>query len=953
VTDNANIGSPKGKIIIDDGDLARVRASVVDAAKIINHAFDSTDPHIQKMVGSLRTAEQAAKAFGDSDLGVIQRTVQSAAQSFFALSAASAALVVGGTAAAQSNRQLVTSYQAILNSASRAREELQGIRNLADEFKLPFLETAAGARGFLSVINSTDLTMRQLIITAQRLRLAAPEKSVAEASFSLRELLSGDAVSIVDNFNLSRSEINRIKNEANGDAQQTIAGLNEYLNRIGLTEEALLTMGESGANAFAILRSSVTEAMATAFEPLLTTTILPLAQGFANFLTELNQTNPALLQMGSIFVLAAAGVAPLLLAINQAIIAYRTLRIVAATPIGGAIGGAAARIGVGVAALEVGNQIGLNVARGLADNGIGDQRLRSDSGEDPGAVINERIRQVAVILYAAIGQLVNGILQGKFIVENAVDLIGTAFGLLGLKIQEAGSRLVEGIGALLIAFGEQFNIPQLTEFGTTIVDTMVLLREGRVRQVPAYDSVSGSPVTRFERVGGIRGSIEQAELRLSQGVNLTADQVTALQQSQDLITQHNIDFANTLGLMNDNAEEVATDENTGITPAGETLSEKLRRIADSPAWQDILDAIAANAENIRQANDERMLGAGREGEDFARGRMRSLADERKQDERLGRQQLEREAQAIAAIAAIRTEGAQRIADLLKKDQAGRERDFQDHNKNLLDIQRQGHVAITDAIADGDGAAAIRAVRNVEEQTRKEKEEYAERVKERNDDLKEQKDSLIAQGDERLRDAMAQLVEMRNDFAQQRAERDSDFQERLDREDEDRGIRLERDQADFERRRTLEDAENERRIVDMQTQFFTESGLLNTFQLSISDVFRRIRDDGIQYMNELWFWMRDGRGMIGGGGNTSDLPTALGAMRLPRNEFIPVQENDLSLTPTQEREGRRPNTIMVSISMPLTVLTDEPFNYEELISEITDRVTNEVAIVIEQVNEQNS
>jgi hypothetical protein len=956
-----NLGSPKGKITLDVSSVTQARTIVVAAAADMNRAFNSTDPNIQRVANSLRIAQQAARDFADTDLGAIQQSIQGAAQRLAVFSAVAAAASGAGVAAAQSTRQLTSTYAALLNSSERAQAVLTEIRDLSEEYKLHFLEAANGAKGFLAVVNSSNLSMRDLVLTSQRLRLLNQAEGAEGASFALRELLSGDIVSIVERFNISRSAVNEIKAQANGDQALILQGLNEYLDRIGVTEDALREIGQSGANAFARLRSSLTEAASTAFTPFLENVVLPITEGFATFLDNLRETNPGLLQTASIFTVAAAGVAPLLFALNQAISAYRTLKLVSMNPLGSRVLNIAGIIGTTGIAAEIGNQAGIWVARQMADRGIGDQRLRSDSGEDPGAVINERIRQVIFIAAAALYEFAITLQKGKFTIENAVNLIGNAIHLFTLRIVDGALQFVGAIGRVISDLGQRLNLADVKQFGDDLQATVTRLREGDpvIRQASEgaasrpYIGADGQmhidegiPVLE-EYVGGTIAQIQALEDALANGVALTREQEEALARSRQGFVVEIDAFGESLGLIAPEIEAGAESAAEGVRQGGTSLLEALLSAVRSPAWQELQAAIAENARKIKEANDERLIGVGREAEDFARGRMRAFADERRQNERLERLQLERERQQIAAIEAINTDAARREAELLRQDLQQREQELEAHNQRLLDIQRSGHFAILDAIADGDGVAAIRAVRNVQEQMRKENEDYAERQRQRDRDLRDQRESLADQRDERLRDAVQQLSDMRVQFADQRAEREADFNERLAREDEDRSIRLQREQDDFERRRALEITENDRRIGEMQARFFVETGLWQSFQTTMSTVFQNIRDNGIRYLNDIVAWLSgtDGRGMIGGGGRTADLPFAANGARLLTDGLVYAHAGEVILNQPQQREWGRSVSYQVQVSSPITIMTNEPFNYEDLVEDITDHVTDQVAEVI--------
>jgi len=771
----------------------------------------------------------------------------------------------------------------------------------------------------LATINSTNLSMRDLVVTSQRLRLLNQAEGAEGASFALREMLSGDITSIVERFNISRSVVNSIKASAGGDQAEILRLLNEYLDSIGVTEDALRQMGDSGANAFSRLRSSVTEAASTAFTPFLENAVLPAAEGLARFIDNLREGNPLLLQSAGVFAVMTAGVAPLLMVLNQAIDAYRTLKMVSMT----AAGSTLTSLGVGAGALAGGAIGGVWIAQQLADRGIGDQRLRSDSGEDPMAVIGDRIKQLIMIWAEAVTQLARGLVAAKMMFDNAFGILASVFREGGMIIQMAFLQLQRGLLNLL---GQD----------TTAISDQIKVLNAQI-------------------------GLERNDIR-PQSVGLSEDQNTALDTAFQNVRQ---DFLN--GVMNflwPPIREAAEEGADAIGQGGNTLGDALLNAAKSPKWQDILDAIEENAQKIKQANDERLIGVGREAEDFSRGRMRALADEQKQNERLQRQQFDRERQQIAAIEALKTDSAKEEAQLLTKDLKDREREFEEHNRRLLDIQRQGHFAILDAIADGDGVAAVRAVRNAQEQTRKENEDYALKQKQRDLDLQEQRKSLGDQRDERVRDAVQQLNDMRVQFAEQRAEREADFWQRLSREDEDRSIRLQREQEDFDRRRALELADNQRRLVEMQSQFFVEAGLFQSFQTTVSTVFQRIRDDGVRYFSDLYRSMMglgaygapntplNGIGMTGGGAATRAIPMAASGAQLLSDGLVYAHNGEVILNEEQQRRGwGGGNSYQVQVSAPITVIASEPFDYEGMVEDVSDRVTTQVADTIRKVRDE--
>ncbi|WP_416293091.1 hypothetical protein ACM7Q1_20465 [Paenibacillus illinoisensis] len=81
---------------------------------------------------------------------------------------------------------------------------------------------------------------------AERLGAIDPEQGITGAAYALKEFFSGDAVSLVERFELPRSELNKIKNLPLKDQ---LDQLDKFLNKLGATNELIdaqskTTMGQ-------------------------------------------------------------------------------------------------------------------------------------------------------------------------------------------------------------------------------------------------------------------------------------------------------------------------------------------------------------------------------------------------------------------------------------------------------------------------------------------------------------------------------------------------------------------------------------------------------------------------------------------------------------------------------------------------------------------------------------
>lgn len=110
--------------------------------------------------------------------------------------------------------------------------------------KSPLLDSQTMYGNSKSFITATkDLgQLEKMWSLAERLMASDPAQGLEGAIFALRELFSGDAISIVDRFELPRTIMNEIKKLP---LEQQLTRLDEYFNKIGLTTKLIDDMGGS------------------------------------------------------------------------------------------------------------------------------------------------------------------------------------------------------------------------------------------------------------------------------------------------------------------------------------------------------------------------------------------------------------------------------------------------------------------------------------------------------------------------------------------------------------------------------------------------------------------------------------------------------------------------------------------------------------------------------------
>lgn len=112
---------------------------------------------------------------------------------------------------------------------------------------------------------SKDLgQLEQMWGLVERLMASDPQQGLEGAIFALRELFSGDAISIVDRFELPRKVMNDIKNLP---LDEQLTALDKYFNKIGITTDLIDEMGGSALGMWAQVKERFQLVMRDMGEP--------------------------------------------------------------------------------------------------------------------------------------------------------------------------------------------------------------------------------------------------------------------------------------------------------------------------------------------------------------------------------------------------------------------------------------------------------------------------------------------------------------------------------------------------------------------------------------------------------------------------------------------------------------------------------------------------------------
>jgi hypothetical protein len=141
-------------------------------------------------------------------------------------------LTIGAAAHREMN---VVTMEAMFNDTSKAGRFFDFIEKRAAESMFSEADFFSSTRGFVTVSKDID-TLQKMVGIQERLAAYDPIQGLEGASFALRELFSGDGVSMVERFELPRTVINEIKKM---DLPDQLTALDRVLNKMGISQELL------------------------------------------------------------------------------------------------------------------------------------------------------------------------------------------------------------------------------------------------------------------------------------------------------------------------------------------------------------------------------------------------------------------------------------------------------------------------------------------------------------------------------------------------------------------------------------------------------------------------------------------------------------------------------------------------------------------------------------------
>lgn len=817
-------GIARGEFRISTADVSAARQTVDRESRAMTTAFVSVGQAAQRGASranaELSSLQQQAKQTSGAVEGIF-----------------SAAFLASGLQAARNLQRVNSLFGLLSGSQERVNANMESLNDLAKRTGQPISALKESAVGLLPAIGRANVELSDTISIAQRLAVLDPFQGFQGSTIALKEFLGGSTTSLFQRFELSRERLNQIRQDAQGNTQALIEGLSEYIDEIGLTEEALAKMNREGVTAFENAGAAAQQAIGQAFQPALQVAN-SLAQGF----TDVAATNPGLVNTA----VSIAGITAALTAMNIAATQGRR----ALSQIGGGAG--IGRAAGGLLAGGIGLEVGLAGARGLAAAGVRSGDLgRVAAGEDPREILAERIKQIVGGLALAIRPAVQTMLDlgallnaGVTVIGNAVNALGASLAL-GVAVIESGfGKIQEAIGNVLIGLADALS---------GLFDTTQLRQSGQANQ-QLGQSTQQLASQRAAEAGGI----------LERGIGLTPEQATRIatrhaalrQQIDDTFRGFEQGVVSTLfPAIRETQEQLQQTANPFMS-----LTEALRNA--KPAFDELQKESAELTEDFKRQSQEiaeaRSIADARQEFDTALSDARRRRDTNiqiaRQDADFYSNRARQFADFNAGLRDLEVEGQRRQIELVASNRREEVRRLEDHGRRLAQIEAETRVNVLNAAARLDARSVFDALQSGAQAINQETSNFDIESQRREEDFQLQltqlQTNLQRQANERTRAFQQQQADQLAQFNQMRQRQLEDNARQLADEQQDREIRFARLQEDRAREDQLRGAALQRRLTELRSTILAEAKLGQALQTTISQTLAGARSQWTNFVQSI-------------------------------------------------------------------------------------------------------
>lgn len=203
-------------------------------------ALSSTSNRMNGFSASISRIHVGSNGLSAS-FGGLQSTLIGLASAY--LGAQGAAKAFNSTILAAANYEMSSvTIGALFDDAAKTKKYMQSVEKMAlDSPILNSTEMYSSSKGLIAMTKDLD-TLAKTWSIIERLQLLDPAQGTEGASFAMKEMFGGDAISLSSRFELPKGELNRIKKL---DPAGQVVELDKMLVKMGYTQKAVNKMSET------------------------------------------------------------------------------------------------------------------------------------------------------------------------------------------------------------------------------------------------------------------------------------------------------------------------------------------------------------------------------------------------------------------------------------------------------------------------------------------------------------------------------------------------------------------------------------------------------------------------------------------------------------------------------------------------------------------------------------
>lgn len=194
-----------------------------------------------------------------------------------------------GQAMSRETQQVM--IQGMMGSDKKGNQYVDMLRNMA--IASPVLNTddmINNSKFFISSTKNLD-ELKEMWKLTEKLTAYDPTQGVEGAAFALKELFSGDGVSMSERFGISKADVNRIKTLP---IKQQVKEMDKLLAKMGITDKTIEKIGKTSGSAWNQFKESANEALIKVGKPALDKAVGPFIKKLNKFMSDPKKVNGAI-----------------------------------------------------------------------------------------------------------------------------------------------------------------------------------------------------------------------------------------------------------------------------------------------------------------------------------------------------------------------------------------------------------------------------------------------------------------------------------------------------------------------------------------------------------------------------------------------------------------------------------------------------------------------------------